>query len=433
MVWAVLSINIKGGTGKSTVTEHLAYEMRDRGHDVAVMDADIDSANLATRFGATERVDFEGDHIVKPVEKDGIQLYSMENAFEESSFTQSGEFMGNVVRDMVTSSAFDDPDYLIVDCPPGSSDVFNELVRALRSNLLGAISVGIPDAVDDTARLVKVCNHNWVPILGFIENMSGAYAYGEEVMVSRKDSGDIFTASPDDDGEGFSSNSEPFAPFGHGQIEQFANEIGGEYLGNIPLCQNSDNIPEAADDTITRAAEVVESADKPEQKEDNIGEKGFIKNVVKTLLKGFKRINNEIPVGKIQEEFGVEGREPLVIEIEITDAGTLAKLASNFVITTRDGDLKVMRKRKAKRKGIRPEAGMKINSQDLHDAISGEKKVMRSVTGEVITEPYSIIDAVRMGDAEVWGENVTNRLSVLDKILSDVVDMSEVQEVMQEA
>jgi len=56
--------------------------------------------------------------------------------------------------------------------------------------------------------------------------------------------------------------------------------------------------------------------------------------------------------------------------------------------------------------------------------------VMRSVTGEITTEPYSLIDAVKMGDAEVWGDKVINRLSVLDRILSDVVDMSEVQEAM---
>jgi hypothetical protein len=56
---------------------------------------------------------------------------------------------------------------------------------------------------------------------------------------------------------------------------------------------------------------------------------------------------------------------------------------------------------------------------------------MRSVTGELTTEPYSIVDAVKMGDAEVWGDKTINRLSVLDTILNEVVPMSEVQKAMK--
>lgn len=422
MTYAILSINIKGGTGKSTVAEHLAYELRDRGHDVGVMDADIDSANLASRFGAEERVTFKGDHIIQPVETDGIELYSMENAFEESSFSQSGDFMGDVIQQMINSSAFNDPDYLIVDCPPGSSDVFEELVRALRKNLLGAISVGIPDAVEDTARLVKVCNHNWVPVLGFIENMSGVYCHGEMV-----------TCSNSTDGDSFSTDSHAVEPFGNGEIEAFATEMGGNFLGSIPLCHNPEELPDAAQDAISSAAETIEDADEPAMPEDNIGQEGFVRNVIKSVLSGFKQINKELPVDRIQNEFGVEDREPLVIKIEITDAGPITGMMSSFIVTARDGELKVMREGKASRKGIRPEGGMKITSQDLYDAINGEKKVMRSVNGEITTEPYSIIDAVKMGDADIWGDRTINRLSVLDRIMTDVVDMSDVQKAMQNA
>lgn len=414
MTWAILSSHIKGGVGKSMVAQELTYALRDEGYDVGVLDADIDSANLASRFGVSEKVSFEGDHVIKPVEKDGVKLYSMENAFEESSFSQTGQFMGDVVRDMVESSDWGELDYLVVDCPPGSSDVFEQLVRALRTNILGAVSVGISDAIDDTARMVKVCNHNWVPILSFVENMSGIYCHEEEILC---DNAELM-------------NEHPIEPFGAGNTEKFAEEVGGEYAGKIPLCVNCEP-SDVAGDTIDNIVEAVEETEPPELPEDNLGDKSFITNVVKTILSGIKQLNNDIPVENIQDRFGVEGRNPLVMELEITDAGAITGMVSELVMTVDDGNIKVMRKSKAKRSGIHAEAGMRISSQDLHNAIIGEKKVMRSVTGEITTEPYSIIDAVKMGDAEVWGDKVINRLSVLDKILTDVVPMSEVQEAMK--
>ncbi|MFB6182501.1 MAG: hypothetical protein ABEI78_00400 [Candidatus Nanohaloarchaea archaeon] len=56
---------------------------------------------------------------------------------------------------------------------------------------------------------------------------------------------------------------------------------------------------------------------------------------------------------------------------------------------------------------------------------------MRSVTGEIMEEEYSITKAVQMGDAEVWGKRTVNRLAVLDKILTQVVDMDEVRELVE--
>lgn len=413
MTWAVLSINIKGGTGKSTVAQHLSYKLRDRGHDVGVMDADIDSANLASRLGTDKKVTFKGDHIIEPVEHDGLKLYSMENAFDDSSFSQTGEFMANVVKNMVESSEWGELDYLVIDCPPGSSDIFEELVRALRANILGSISVGQSDSVDDTARLVKVCNHNWVPILGFIENMSGVYCHGDYITC---DEGD-----------------HDINPFGSGATEEFSNQITGKFLGDIPLCVNEEDIPEAAGETLDNAATAVEKAEEPELPEDNIGDRSFIKSVWGSISEGIKQVNNTIPVDNIQDQFGVEGRDPLVISLELTDAGAVTSMFSEVVITVDDGDMKVMRRSKAERRGYEIEGGMKITSQDLHDALKGEKKVMRSVTGEIVTEPYSIIDAVKMGDADVYGDKIINRLAVLDKILSEVVEMNEIQKAMTEA
>jgi len=407
MAQAVLVINNKGGTGKTTVARQLAYTMRDRGHSVGVLDADIDSANLASRFGATDHVEYQGDHTIKPVEHDGLYIYSMENAFNDASFSQSGEFMREVIENMVFDSDWSQIDYLIVDCPPGSSDVFSELVRSLRPNMLGAISVGQPDAKEDTARLVKVCNHNWIPILGFVENMSGV-ADEEGIITS-------------------DATGEEVYPLGQGDIERFVKELGGNYCGSVPLCTNKELIPELAGETIENAAKAIEDAPDPEMPEDHTKDQSFIKNLWKAVVEGMKQINNELDIAQLQDRFGVEDREPLVMRLELTDAQGIGSVMSEIILTTQDGEIKVVRPSKAKRNGLEVEGGLRISSQELYNALKGEKLVMNSVNGQVQTEPYSIIKAIRMGEATVYGDRTINRLSVLDTLLSEVVPTDKVR------
>jgi len=419
MTWAVMSINNKGGTGKSTIAVEIARALRDDGHDVGLMDADIDSANLSTRLGCDKRITFTGDHIIEPVEHEEMRLYSMENAFRESTFSQSGEFFKEVIDNMINHSNWGELDYMVVDCPPGSSDVFDELVRALRPNILGAICVGQPDAVEDTNRLVKVCNHNWVPIIGFIENMSGLICHGEQPLCSAN-SENLFN----------DSDKHEIEPFGSGTIETYAQESDGTFLGDIPFVVEGE-IANHDNGTIKRTIDEIDSADPPLMPEDNTGDAGFIRNLWNIVNDGVEKMNQMYDIDEIQEKFGVQDRDPLVMELELEDAGPISsRVLSTIVLTVDQGDLKPLRKSTAKDKGYTVEAGVTITSQDLYDSLRGEKKVMNAVTGEATTVSYSITKAVQMGDADIWGERTINRLAVLDKILSEVINMEEIREIV---
>ncbi|MFB6182502.1 MAG: P-loop NTPase [Candidatus Nanohaloarchaea archaeon] len=371
MTWAVLVTNNKGGTGKSTMAVEIAKKLRDEGYATGLMDADIDSANLATRLGCEKKVTFRDDHIIEPVEHKGMKLYSMENAFEDSAFSQSGEFFKEVIDNMINHSDWGKVDYMVVDCPPGSSDVFDELVRAFRPSIKGAISVGQPDAVDDTVRLVKVCNHNWVPIIGFIENMSGMVCHGQTVSCPGGTADDIF----DDDKE---ANTHEVYPFGEGTIKDLAENVGGNFFGQVPLVVGDDEeITDYDNGTVERAVEAIENADEPKLPEDNTGDPSFIKNVWNIINDGIEKMNESYNIDEIQDKFGVENREPLVMKLELTDAGALSsRILDSVVLTIDDGELKPIREGKAKRKGYEIEGGMRISSQDLYDLIRGEKNAL---------------------------------------------------------
>jgi len=406
----ILSASSKGGVGKSEIAKLTAYQLSRDGHDVAMMDADIDSSNLSSRMGVSDKVDYTEDDLIKPVVKDGIKVYSMESAFRDSSFSQSGEFMRVVIRNMVGGTEWDNPDYLVVDCPPGTKDIFDELVKVLREDILGAIVIGQSNTVDDVGRMTKVCNHNYVPIIGYIENMSGVWAEDELVMTPK--SGNVL------------------APFGRGSVESLADQIDGRFLGPIPLCNDPTDIEEAASNTIKAIAIAVGDARQAEVPDVSQGDKGFIRNVLSALKAAVKAVNEELDVGSIQERFG-NPDDPKVICLEITDAQGSWMLPSKIHLKVENG-LKILRN---------PDnvyGGVKISSQELKFALEGERSVMDSPTAlydedYLNTTQYGLVDAVQMGKADVWGEDVINYLSLLDKIFTEVIDESKIQQAVRQS
>lgn len=400
----ILSTSSKGGVGKSEVARLAAYNLKENGYDVAMMDADIDSSNLSSRMGVDGRVEHTDDDKIEPIEKDGIAVYSMESAFTDSSFSQSGEFMRVVIRNMIEGTDWDDPDYMIVDCPPGTKDIFDEVVKVLRDDMLGAVIIGQSDTIDDVGRMVKVCNHNFVPIIGFIENMSGVWSEGE--LVKTPKSGNLL------------------APFGRGNVEKLAKEINGKYLGSIPLCDDGNRIEEAGKNTINAIGSSVEKAERPEMPDLNEGNKGFVRNVLKALKATIKTVNNELDVAALQERFG-NPDNPKTICIELTDAEGTWMMPTKVHLKI-EGGFKPVRN---------PDSvfgGVKISSQELKFALEGERLIMDSpqalYSDDIMaTTEYGLVDAVQMGKADVWGEDVINYLSLLDKVFSEVIDRTQLQ------
>lgn len=405
----ILSASSKGGVGKSEVSKLAAYQLQSLGHDVAMMDADIDSSNLSSRMGVSGRVEHTDEDLIKPVEKDGIKIYSMESAFSDSSFSQSGEFMRVVIRNMVKGTEWDDPDYLIVDCPPGTKDIFDELVKVLREDLLGAIVIGQSNTIDDVGRMIKVCNHNYVPIIGLIENMSGVWSEGE--LVKSPKSGNII------------------APFGRGNVESLSKQLDARYLGSIPLCDDHNRIEEAASNTIRAISTALDDAVRPEMPDLKEGDKGFIKNVLQGLQATIKTVNKEFDIQGIQERFG-DPDNPKVIGIELTDAQDSWLMPSTV-------NLKIQGGLRPVRNPERVHGGISISSQELKFALQGERQVMDSARAlyyeDVMdTTSYGLVDAVQMGKADVWGDDVINYLSMLDKIFEEVIDESKLQKAVSD-
>ena len=64
----------KGGVGKSLVTSLLASEMQRRGHNCAILDADITGPSIPRAFGVHDRAQGMGDAILPAESRTGISI-----------------------------------------------------------------------------------------------------------------------------------------------------------------------------------------------------------------------------------------------------------------------------------------------------------------------------------------------------------------------
>ena len=199
----------KGGVGKSSVTTNLAVALAQRGRKVAAIDADVWGFSMPRMLGI-DRPPTVIDDVIVPPDANGVTLISMGFfAREDQPVVWRGPMLHKALEQFLTDVHWGEPDYLIVDMPPGTGDIALSMAQFLPRAEVIVVTTPQPAAQSVARRAAEMAAKFDLELLGAIENMSG------------------FT-TPD---------GERFTIFGEGGGQLLADELDIPLLGKVPLSE----------------------------------------------------------------------------------------------------------------------------------------------------------------------------------------------------
>ena len=233
----------KGGVGKSLVTSLLASEMQRRGHNCAVLDADITGPSIPKSFGITEHATGTDEYIIPVSTYTGLQIMSINLILqdEREPVVWRGPVIAGAVTQFWTDVLWQDVDYMFVDMPPGTGDVPLTVFQSLPVD--GIVIVTTPQDLVGmiVAKAVKMAELMNVPVLGIVENMS-------------------YFKCPDCGKE--------YSIFGDSKVEREAKEFGIEHFVRLPIdpvvaaMVDAGEVEHVSGENIAPLVDVIEKGDK---------------------------------------------------------------------------------------------------------------------------------------------------------------------------
>lgn len=162
----------KGGVGKSSVTTNLAVALAARGLRSAIIDADVWGFSIPRMLGV-ERPPVVIDQMVVPVESHGVRCISMGFfAREDQPVIWRGPMLHKALEQFLTDVYWDEPDYLLVDLPPGTGDISLSLAQFLPRSELIVVTTPQPAAQKVAQRAAFMAEKVNLQVRAVIENMS---------------------------------------------------------------------------------------------------------------------------------------------------------------------------------------------------------------------------------------------------------------------
>ncbi len=169
----------KGGVGKSTVTANLAVALARSGASVGLIDADIFGPSMPTMFHCENEqpmvIEKDGRNMIVPIEQYGVKLLSIGFLSPaDNAIVWRGPMASSALKQFITDADWGKLDYLLIDLPPGTSDIHLTLVQTVP--VTGAVLVTTPQkvALADAIKGFQMFRQPQinVPVLGVVENMA---------------------------------------------------------------------------------------------------------------------------------------------------------------------------------------------------------------------------------------------------------------------
>ena len=197
----------KGGVGKSSVTVNLAIALAQRGLEVAVVDADVYGFSIPKMLGVDRPPVVVDRLIIPPVAHDVACISMGFFAADDQPVIWRGPMLHKALEQFLTDVHWGEPDFVLVDMPPGTGDVALSMAQYLPRSEVFVVTTPQPAAQRVAQRSALMAAKVNLSVAGVIENMSW------------------FTG---DDGKRYEI-------FGAGGGRQLADQLEVPLVGRVPL------------------------------------------------------------------------------------------------------------------------------------------------------------------------------------------------------
>jgi ATP-binding protein involved in chromosome partitioning len=162
----------KGGVGKSSVTTNLGVALAERGRSVAIIDADVWGFSIPRMLGIN-RPPVIIDEMLVPPESFGVRCISMGFFVEDDQpVIWRGPMLHKALEQFLTDVFWDEPDFLVIDLPPGTGDIALSLSQFLPRAEVYVVTTPQPAAQRVAQRAGFMAKKVHLEVKGVIENMS---------------------------------------------------------------------------------------------------------------------------------------------------------------------------------------------------------------------------------------------------------------------
>ncbi|MDP8940395.1 MAG: Mrp/NBP35 family ATP-binding protein [Actinomycetota bacterium] len=207
----------KGGVGKSTVAVNLAAALDRTGKSVEILDADVHGSSIPVMLGALEKPNVVGG-VIFPIESaSGLKFISMGNFVNEGqAIIWRAPIVNKALTQLMRDVYWDEPDFIIVDMPPGTGDVALTVAQMIPKAEALVVTTPQADAARVAVKAGKMAVQAHLKLAGVVENMSYAECpdCGKELKL-----------------------------FGGNGGEQVSTELNSDILGRIPILSDESGEP----------------------------------------------------------------------------------------------------------------------------------------------------------------------------------------------
>ena len=159
----------KGGVGKSSITASLALTLS-KDKKIGILDADVYGPNQNILFNLDTKNEITSKGI-KPALHNDIKIVSMGNILNyEDAAVWRGPMLSGAIKKLINDTQWGELDYLFIDMPPGTGDVYLTIFKELVVDKFILITTPNKLAISDLQKTVTMLKKLDVKIFGYICN-----------------------------------------------------------------------------------------------------------------------------------------------------------------------------------------------------------------------------------------------------------------------